>query len=185
MPDLRHTRKQIKTALVIMGAVDLLALIIYVSPLVGSTERRRQEISQAQAELVMKTKQVAPLKDLPQKVQLANQQIADFYKRRIPAQNSQLYDELGKLTSANGVTIEGIKYKLKEDRGDEPVRTGNLIPAQLEVDLAGNYTALAKFINALERDDMFFIIDSVALGGEPTGPVKLNMKIEAFLKAAT
>jgi len=30
---------------------------------------------------------------------------------------------------------------------------------------------LAKFINALERDEMFFIINSVTLGGEPQGAV--------------
>jgi Tfp pilus assembly protein PilO len=187
MSDLRQTRKQIKTALVVMGVIDLLALVIYISPLVGSTERRRQEIGQLQAELILKTKQVAPLADLPQKVQLANQQIADFYKRRIPEQNVQIYSELGKLTSENGVTIDGIKYKVKEDRGGEEKqdRTANLIPADVEIDLAGNYSALAKFINALERDDMLFIIDSVTLGGEPSGPVKLNMKLEAFLKAAT
>jgi type IV pilus assembly protein PilO len=47
----------------------------------------------------------------------------------------------------------------------------------------GNYTALAHFINALERDDMFFIINSVTLGGEPQGSVKLTMKLQAYLKA--
>ena len=30
---------------------------------------------------------------------------------------------------------------------------------------------------------MFFIIDSVNLGGEQQGPVKLNMKLETYLKA--
>jgi type IV pilus assembly protein PilO len=185
MPDLRQTRKQIKTALIVMAAVDLLALIVYISPLVGSTETRRQQINQLQTELVLKTKQVAKLGDLPQKVQLANHEIADFYQRRIPQQNSQIYSELGKLTAANGVTIEGIKYKVKDERDDKSDRTADLVPAELELDLAGNYTALAKFINAVERDDMFFIINSVTLGGEPQGPVKLTMKIEAFLKAAT
>jgi type IV pilus assembly protein PilO len=51
--------------------------------------------------------------------------------------------------------------------------------------VVGNYTALAKFINALERDEMFFIINSVTLGGEQPGPVKLNVKLEAYLKAGS
>ena len=71
----------------------------------GSAEGRRLEINQLQVELTTKTRQVAPLKDLPQKVHLASQQIAEFYKKRVPEQNSQLYAELGKLTAANGVTI--------------------------------------------------------------------------------
>ena len=53
----------------------------------------------------------------------------------------------------------------------------------MEADLAGNYVALARFINALERDETFFIINSVTLGGEQTGPVKLQMKLETYLKA--
>ena len=180
MPDFRHTRKNIKTALAVMAGIDLLAMVVYISPLVGSAETRRQQLNQLQMELSAKTRSVAPLKDLPQKVQLASKQIAEFYQKRIPEQNSQIYEELGKLTNANGVTIDGVKYKLKEEKD---VERGKLQPVEVEADLAGNYSSLARFINALERDDMFFIINSVTLGGEPQGPVKLNMKLEAYLKA--
>jgi len=179
MPDLRQTRKSIKVALGVMAGVDLLALIVYVSPLVGSTEGRRQEINQLQVELTTKTRQVAPLKDLPQKVHLASQQITEFYKKRIAGQNSQIPAEFGKLASANGVTIDQVKYKLAEDR------MGKLQPVEMEADLMGNYSSLARFINALERDDMFFIINSVTLGGEPQGTVKLNVKLEAYLKVGS
>lgn len=179
MPDLRQTRKNIKTALAVMAAVDLLALVVYISPLVGSAETRRQQINQLQAELNAKTRQVAPLQDLPQKVHLASQEIAEFYQKRIPEQNSQVAAELGKLTAANGVSIEGVKYKLPDEKA------GKLQPMELEADLSGNYTALAKFINAVERDEMFFIINSVTLGGEPTGPVKLNVKLETYLRSGS
>ena len=172
-------RKKIKTALFIMAAVDLLAVIVYFSPLVGSAEMRMQTIDQSQAELTAKTKQVAPLRDLPQKVRLANREIADFYKKRIPQEDSQIVAEFGKLANENGVAIEQAKYKLAENT------LGNLQPVELEADLAGNYTALARFINALERDDMFFIINSITLGGEERGPVKLNLKLEAFLRTAS
>jgi type IV pilus assembly protein PilO len=182
MPDLRQTRKKITTALVIMAALDVLALVVYVSPLVGSAGTRKQTIAQLQAELTAKTKQVAPLKDLSGpngKVQLAKHQIADFYKKRIPQQNSQIPAEFGKLASENSVSIEQVRYKLAEGT------LGNLQPVELDADLAGNYTALARFINALERDDMFFVIQSVTLGGEQQGPVKLNVKLEAFLRMET
>jgi len=112
MPDLRRTRKNLKTALAIMAAVDLLAAFVYFSPLIGSAETRRQELDTLQAELKLKTAQVAPLKDLPQKVVLAGHQISDFYKERFPTQESQVLTELGKLTSANGVAIEHVKYKV-------------------------------------------------------------------------
>jgi type IV pilus assembly protein PilO len=179
MPDLRKRRKQLKTALAAMLGVDLLAGMVYFSPLVGSMETRRQELNQLQVELNTKTRQVAPLKNLPHKVVLANQEISDFYKRRFPAQSFEIQAELGKIEAQSGVKIEQARYKAKEEG------PGRLIPVEIEADLAGNYGSLARFINGLERDQMFFIINSVTLGGQPQGPVKLNMKLEAYLKAAS
>jgi type IV pilus assembly protein PilO len=179
MPDLRRTRKNLKTAIAVIAGVDLLAAIVYFSPLVGSAESRLMELNQLQTELNTKTRQVAPLKDLPQKVVLASHQINDFYKTRFPTQNSQIVTEFGKLAAANAVAIEQVKYKLNE------AETGGLQPEEIEASLAGNYTSLARFINALERDEMFFIIDSVALGGQPQGQVKLSMKLETYLKAGS
>lgn len=179
MPDLRKTRKDLKIALAVMAGVDLLAAALYFSPLIGSAETRRMEMNQLQAELTQKTRQVAPLKDLPRKVNLANQEIGDFYKKRLPSQNSQILTEVGKLASANGVRIEQGRYK----PGD--TITVGLQPIEMEYDLAGNYTSLARFINAVERDDMFFIINSVTLGGDPQGPVKLDVRLETYLKVGS
>jgi Tfp pilus assembly protein PilO len=166
-------------ALAIMAGVDLLAAAIYFSPIIGSAESRRQELNTLQTELVTKTHQVAPLKDLPQKVVLAGHQIDDFYKKRFPTQESQVLTELGKLTSANGVSIEQVKYRVRD------AEVGGLQPVAMEADFAGNYVALAKFIYALERDQVFFIINSVTLGGQQQGPVKLGVKLETYLKAGS
>src|SRR6195256_5288413 len=179
MPDLRQTRKKIKTALAIMVGVDVVAAVILFPPLVGSTDSPRQELNQLWSELQLKTRQVEPLKNLPQKVVLANQQITDFYKKRFPAQDSQILTEFGKLAVTDEVTIETARYKAKD------VGPAHLQPVEVEADLAGNYVSLARFINALERDETFFIINSVTLGGEQQGPVKLQMKLETYLKAGT
>lgn len=177
MPDLRKTRKDLKTALAIMLGVDLVAAIVYFSPLVGSAESRRMQMNQLQTELNQKTRQVAPLKDLPKKVDTASKQITDFYKKRFPTANSEILTEMGKLTHDNGVTIDSGKYKLPDEE------VGHVQPIEMEYDLSGNYTNLAKFLNAVERDEMFFVISSIALGGEPHGAVKLQVKLETFVKA--
>jgi len=179
MPDLRKTRKDLKIALVAMVGADLLAGLLYFSPLIGSAENRRMQLSLLQADLKQKTLQVAPLKDLPQKVNLANREIGDFYKKRFPAENSEVLTELGKLASANGVRIDQGTYK----PGDTV--TVGLQPIEMEYNFSGNYTSLARFINAVERDDMFFIINSVTLGGEPQGPVRLSVKLETYLKVGS
>lgn len=179
MPDLRKTRKDLTIAMVVMAGIDLLAVVLYFSPLIGSAETRRTNLNELQAELTQKTRQVAPLKDLPQKVNVASQQISEFYKRRFPSQNSQILTEIGKLASANGVRIEQGTYKPSDNI------TVGLQPIEMEYNLGGSYSSLARFINALERDDMFFIINGVTLGGDPQGPVKLSVKVETYLKVGS
>jgi len=177
MPDLRQTRKNIKTALAVLVGVDVVALLVLLSPLVGSTESRRQELNQLWTELRTKTRQVEPLRNLDKKVVTANRQITEFYQKRFPAQDSQIATQFGKLAAANGVSIEQAKYKVQEEEA------GGLRPVEMEAELSGNYVSLAKFINALERDDMFFLISGITLAGEQKGPIKLQMKLETYLKA--
>ena len=114
---------------------------------------------------------------MDKKVITANRQIAEFYKKRFPTQDSQIPTQFGKLAAANGVAIEQVKYKVDDDEA------GRLHPVELEASLSGSYVSLAKFINALERDDMFFIISSITLAGEQKGPIKLQMRLETYLKA--
>lgn len=180
MPDLRQTRKNLTTAIAVMVGFDLLASLLYFSPLIGSAESRRRDLNRLQAELTLKTREVEPLKDLPHKVVIANQEIADFYKKRFPSQNSQIYAEFGKLAAANGVRIENVRYK-----PDTEGTLEGLQAAEMDADLAGTYTSLARFINALERDEMFFIINTVTLGNDPKGPVKLSVRLETYLKTGT
>jgi hypothetical protein len=120
-----------------------------------------------------------PLADLPKKVSVANGQITEFYKKRFPSQESQILTQFGKVAAANGVTIEHVTYKVLEEE------TGGLQPVEIEADLSGSYVSLAQLINALERDDMLFIIGDIELGGDQHGPIKLQMKLQTYLKAGS
>lgn len=183
MPDLRQTRKKLTTLLAVLVGIDVLAAALYFSPLIGSPESRRQELNRLQMDLIMKTRATVPLENLPQKVQVANRQIAEFYKTRFPSHNSQVLIELGKLASENGVRIAQAKYKSEDESNTKqrpPIE--GLQPILMEADMSGSYTGLAKFINALERDQMFFIINNVTFGGEPQGSVKLTVSMETYLK---
>jgi type IV pilus assembly protein PilO len=177
MPDLRDTRRTIKIVLIAMLCVDVVAVAVLLSPLVGSSSSRGQELTEKWRELQQKTRQVEPLHDMDKKVALAGQQISDFYKDRLPAQDSAIFDQIGKLAAENGVKILQARSKV----GD-PEDVG-LRQVSVDADLSGDYLQLVRFINALERDKMFFIVDSVTLGGEQTGPVKLEMKLETYLRA--
>lgn len=177
MPDLGETRRKLKIALGVMVAIDVVALGVLVSPLVGSTESRRQEMAQLWQQLQVKTRQAEPLRGLDKKIPLATQQIDQFYKERFPAHDSDVAEALGNLAKENNVKIQSFKYKW-----DEPEAVG-LRRVVIEASMQGDYQPLAKFLNGLERDKIFFIVNSVGLA-EQNGLV-LQMKLETYQKVGS
>jgi hypothetical protein len=180
MPDLRNTRRKVQIALAAMAVVDVLAIAVFFSPLVGSETSRREQLAQNWKELQQKTREVEPLRGLDKKIPLARKQIDDFYAQRLPAQDSAISAGLGKVAVQTGVRIGSIKYAMK-DRDKDPETAGTR-RVEIEADLAGDYLQLVRFINTLERDQLFFLVDSVVLGGEQAGVVKLQLKLETYLK---
>ena len=51
---------------------------------------------------------------------------------------------------------------------------------EVDADVSGDYLQVARFINALERNKLFFIVDGVQLGSEQSGGVKLQIKVETY-----
>jgi Tfp pilus assembly protein PilO len=176
MPDLRETRKKVKMALGAMAAVDVIAIAVFFSPLVGSQSARQEQLHDLWKDLQLKTREVEPLRGLDKKVPVARKEIDQFYKDRIPDADSSISANLGKLAGQAGVKIGSIRYDMKD-----PEQVG-LRRVQIDADMNGDYLQLVRFINSLERDQMFFLVDSVQLGGEQAGMVKLQMKLETYLK---
>jgi type IV pilus assembly protein PilO len=176
MPDLKDSRRKVKIALAALVAVDVIAIVVFFSPLVGSQASRREQLDQAWKELQQKTRDVEPLRGLDKKIPVARKQIAEFYAQRLPAQDSAISADLGKVASQTGVRIENIKYGMKDPD------TLGVRRVEVEADLAGDYLQLVRFVNALERNQLFFLVDSVVLGGEQNGVVKLQLKLETYLK---
>ncbi len=178
MPDIRDSRRGLKMAVAALAVIDVIAVAVLFSPLVGSERSRREELDQLWRQLQVKTHEAEPLKDVDQKIAAARLQIDDFYKNRLPAQDSSISEELGKVAGQSGVRIGQIRYKPKDP---EPA---GLRPVEITAEFSGGYLQLVRFINSLERDPLFFIINSVELGGEQNGIVRLQMKLEAYQRAS-
>jgi Tfp pilus assembly protein PilO len=179
MPDLRQTRKKVKITLGAMALVDIAAVALYFSPLIGTEATRRAQLGDLWRELQQKTREVAPLNGLDKKIPAARLQIAQFYKDRLPGADSAIPESIGKIAAEAGVQPGTIKYDMKDPE------TLGLQRVLIEADLSGGYLQLVRFINALERSPQFFIVDSVTLGGEQNGIVKLQLKMETYLKTGT
>jgi hypothetical protein len=177
MPELQGSRRKLQIAIAAMVVADLVAVAVLFSPLVGSAESRRVNMSELSAELQQKTREVQPLIGIDKKVVLAKGQISQFYLDRFAARDSELAAELGKLAAENGVRILQAKYKQ-----EDPTGVG-IVPTEIEGNFSGDYLQLVRFINALERSKQFFTVDSINLAGESAGPVKLDVKMHSYLRS--
>ncbi len=177
MADLRVTRRKLKIVMGVMLAVDLAAVTLLFSPLVGSAESRRYEKNSLAAQLTIKNREVQPLRGMDKKVDLAKKQIPEFYAQRFAARGSDIDEELGTIASQNGVKIQQMKYKQ-----DDP-ETAGIVPVEIQGSFSGDYLSLVRFINALERSKLFITVDGVELASEGSGPVKLNVTMHSYLRA--
>ena len=177
MPDLAKSRRKLKIAIAALLAVDVVAVAVLFSPLVGSADSRQLQLNLLRAELTKKNHEVEPLVGVDKKIVLAKEQISGFYKDRFAEKDSDLANELGKLASANGIKIQQARYKEEEGPGSD------VIPVEIEGSFSGDYLQLVRFINALERSKLFFDVDSVGLAGEGQGAVRLEITLHSYLRS--
>jgi len=48
--------------------------------------------------------------------------------------------------------------------------------------ISGDYRPVVQFINALERDKQFFVINGINLTGQQTGQVNLRLRMTTYLR---
>lgn len=178
MPDLRQTRRKLQITIGAMAGLSLVAVGVLVSPLVGSTATRQQELAQLTAQLQTKSHQLEPLRGLDKKIPLASQQITQFYKDRFSAHDSEVAATIGSLAKESGVKLESVRYKAAD------TETVGLRKVDIETAVTGDYQPIVKFINGLERSRIFFIVNSVGIA-QQNGPLQLQMKLETYEKVGS
>jgi hypothetical protein len=119
-----------------------------------------------------------PLKGLEKKIDQAKLDQHAFYDKRFPANDSQVLTELGALAVKNNVLLSRAQYGYRKPQQ-------GLVEMQIEANLSGDYAPIVRFINGLERDNLFFLINGIALNGQQGGVVSLRMHLTTFLRADT
>lgn len=175
MANLAETRKRLFMAFGIMALLCLAGVAVLFSPLV---QERSEEITQLRLEQRAKQQQVNRVGDVDKNIASAGQQIATFVKDRLPSRDSAIADSLGKIAAESGVKLEQVKYSPKD-----AVPAG-FRPLEIEASLSGQYPQLARFLNSVERNQpVFFIVDSIDLGGQQNNVVRLQVKLRTFERA--
>jgi type IV pilus assembly protein PilO len=180
MPVLTRTRRTFRNTAYVLAGIALLSGMYLLLPFGPDKASLYAELDTRRAEATALAVQVRPLRDLPTLLRKSETDIDHFYKGRLPGRFSRVTEEIGRLATKNGVRLEDVKYDAV-DVAEVP----NLQEIQVTATLSGNYANIVKFINAVERNELFFLVHRLELGDEQSGEVRLDVQIETYLRPRT
>lgn len=137
----------------------------------GDAARLQERESQFRV-MQLKTR---PLRGLDKKIARAQSDEAAFYAKRFPSTYSEVLTELGTLAVRNNVLLSREQYAQGKP-------TEGVYELRMDANLTGDYAPIVRFINDLERDKIFFLIDGLALSGQQNGIVSLRMRLTTYLQ---
>jgi type IV pilus assembly protein PilO len=181
MATIPQQRERLRIAAIAMGAVCVLALLYLIAPITSSSVQKQDERNNKQRELIAAEQQTKPLQQLPQLVARSEADIATFYRDRLAAFPSTVYNSIYELARKNNVTITEVKY----DVFDSGVSALQLL--QVDAKVTGPYPNLVRFINSVERNKLFFLIDGLQLSESrgSSGAIQLTVTLETYLRPRT
>ncbi len=166
----------------IAGFVALLALTVLLAVRLGfdwaAMDTNSQEVlAGKRIQLKALEIQTAPLRGLDQRVEKTRQQLDDFYQKRIPPNYSSIDARIVELQVASGVRLTRVQYT----QGKPGL---SLTEITMDASISGDYPSIMRFVNSIERDQMFFIIRAMALTGQQGGLVNLRLRVSTWLRPA-
>lgn len=176
MTAVRQLRKWAQVLLIVLAVICAASAAVLMTPIAGGRAAKIREDEQTRQLWQDERVRALPVRDIDEKIQEARSEIGKFYDTRFPEHTSEVAIELGKVASENGVKMSNVRY----NAADETVE--GLRQLQLDASLSGDYVKVVKFINALERDKMFFLVGGIALGERGTGTITLQIHIETYLR---
>jgi type IV pilus assembly protein PilO len=176
MSNVRELRRPLTIVAAVLAVIAIAAAGVLLSP-IADADKRQVEASHAKQQLNQVMHQAIPLQNIDDKIKTAQQQVNAFYKDRLPQRDSDIAGQLGSLSKDAGVRLGNVRYA-------QPTETDmpNLEKLEMDISLAGEYPRVVKFINALERDRLFFIVDRVNLAEQQGGNVRLELHLETYLR---
>lgn len=165
-----------------IGAALILVLLIVLATRFAidwaeSGSRAQETLATKQVQLKTLELQTAPLRGLDKRVDATRDEIAKFYKTRIPASYSQIATQIGDLAVKAGVHLTRVQYAQRPPGN-------NLTEIVLDAGVSGEYPQIMRFINSLERDKTFFVIRGMGLTGQQGGMVNLRLQLSTWLRPA-
>ena len=178
MKSVRQARRLLLIVAIVLLVVAAGAIAWLVSPRGRSAAALHDEYTQLRSQYETQLHEVGPARDMDKRLAHAREQQAAFYTDRVPVRYSTISEALGDMASKNQVQVSAVKYDAKE------TEIPGLQRISIAAQVTGDYSNEMKFINAVERSKLFFVIDSVDLGSSEGGKVRLDIHFETYLRGA-
>lgn len=176
MANVRDLRRKMRIAMAVLVGLNVFAIGALAYMMVRGTSQLPNDFQSLHQQVQNKKTVIVQPQTVDERVKQAREQIAHFYEERFPNSSSAIFETLGKLASANHVRLNQASYNVT-DAEISGVRQVSITAA-----LNGNYIDAMKFINALEREKTFFIVDTVTLADQQGGNVRLNIVIQTYMR---
>ncbi len=161
----------------LLGAVILVLAVRFFVAWHTLHDAGPEQVAQEQITYRTLQLQMRPLLGLPEKVSQSRTQAGEFYDKRFPAAYSTISAALNDLAAKNNVRQTRISYL------QAPAIPG-LAEVRMDASLSGEYAPLMHFINGLERNKTFFLINGLTFTGQQGGLVNLRLRLTTYLHGA-
>lgn len=187
VPRLTARAKALMTALnlhlagvAVLALLDLYLVVHLVFVWQGLSANNAEALDQQHVQLIAAQLAAKPLRGLDKKLVVSTHDADVFYQTRLPYADSQVAAEIGALTHKAGVRWTHAQYAYN------PMLSGGHALTEVSVDasVSGDYRPIVQFINAVERDKVFFVINGINLTGQQTGQVNLRIRLTTYLRPA-
>lgn len=175
MPNLRELRFKLRIVTAVLALLCFAAVGLLIFMYTGAG-RQEDQFRSLHSQVQNSRGALVPPQTVQDRVKQAREQIAQFYEDRFPATSSSIFVQLGKLANENHVRLNQATYKSAD------ADISGLQKITISASLTGDYVQAMKFINSVERDKMFFIVDGVSLGDQEAGTVRLSILLETYMK---
>jgi type IV pilus assembly protein PilO len=164
----------------LLALLDLYLVIHLVFVWQALSANNAEALDQQHVQLIAAQLAAKPLRGLDKKLVASTRDANVFYQARLPYADSQVAAEIGALTHREGVRWTHAQYAYS------PMLTGNdaLTEVSIDASVSGDYRPIVQFINAVERDKVFFVINGINLTGQQTGQVNLRIRLTTYLRPA-
>ena len=164
-------------------AANIVAAVIAFKPFGGSADDLQRERADSGRRLAQLQARLAATRQLVDKVELARREGDDFLAKYFTDRRttySTIIEELDRTATASGLKLRNYNGELNEIEGSDTLQMMSLNTAY-----EGDYAALEKFINLLDKSPRFLIVDSMQASPQQNGQtLTITLRLLTFVKEA-